>query len=325
MDPFPHNIKPMLATLVDQPFDRAGWTFEIKWDGYRAIAEINQKVKLYSRNLQPFNQKYQPVVKALQKIKHQVVLDGEIVVVDNQGRSHFQSLQNYAQTGDGQLNYFVFDLLYLNGYDLRSRPLLERKQLLQNLLSRYSLQSSLVQYSDHVIQKGKAFFRQAVKQGLEGIMAKDGQSFYEAGRRTLNWLKIKTHRRQEAVIAGFTQPRSSRKYFGALVLGVYDDHDQLIYVGHTGTGIDQKGLQYIYRRLQPLIQHRSPFAVTPKTNMPATWVKPKLVCEVEFTEWTEHGQMRHPSFQGLREDKKPQQVKREQEKAVSSVRLPTAP
>jgi bifunctional non-homologous end joining protein LigD len=312
----PLKLKPMLATLVDQPFDNPQWIYEIKWDGYRAIAEIDHgKIELYSRNLQSFNQKYPAVVAALRKFNYRAVLDGEVVVLDDSGKSNFQWLQNYNLEPHGQLRYYVFDLLYLNGKDLQPKPLKERKILLKKILPA----SPIIKYSDHIIGQGIKFFEQAIKQGLEGVIAKNGQSTYQIGRRSDQWLKIKTHKRQEAVIAGFTEPRSSRKYFGALVLGVYNDQGQLVYVGHTGTGINHQGLQYIYGQLRPLIQKQSPFATTPKTNMPATWVKPKLVCEVKFTEWTEHGQMRHPSFQGLREDKPPRQIKREKEKSITAI------
>jgi bifunctional non-homologous end joining protein LigD len=312
-DAMPHQIKPMLATLVAEPFDDKDWIFELKFDGYRAIAEVDTgNVQLYSRNLQPFSERYLEVVEALQAIKQTVVLDGEIVVVDDSGKTSFQALQNYRKTKQGQLRYYVFDLLYLDGRDLRNLPLLQRKQLLRGIIP----PRSIIQYSDHVTEEGQTFFAAAKKQGLEGIIAKNSQSVYRVGVRCEDWLKIKTHRRQEAVIAGFTEPRNSRKFFGSLVLGVYDEEKNLVYVGHTGTGFNHASLKDIYAKLMRLRQKQSPFARAPKTNMPVTWVKPELVCEVEFTEWTEDGLMRHPSFQGLRIDKPAQQVVREKEVAT---------
>jgi bifunctional non-homologous end joining protein LigD len=184
----PRKVKPMLATLVDKPFDRAGWLFEIKWDGYRAIAEVSQGgIRLYSRKQLSFNERYQPVVTALEQLGHEAVLDGEIVVLDGEGRPRFQLLQNYQKTREGQLVYYVFDLLYLDGRDLRSLPLSRRKKILQAILGT----SLHVRLSDHVEQKGKLFLQAAKKQGLEGIMAKDGASPYREGKRTHEWLKIK--------------------------------------------------------------------------------------------------------------------------------------
>ncbi len=303
----PHNIRPMLATLTNEPFDNPDWLYEIKWDGYRAVAEVEDgAVKLYSRTGQPFEHRYPAVVAALTKLQHNGVLDGEIVSLDNTGKSHFQYLQNYDRDKQGKLQYRVFDLLYLDGEDLRQLPLIERKKKLQNLLPG----KSIIQYSDHVTGKGLQFFEQATKQGLEGIMAKDGRSVYETGRRSESWLKIKTHQRQEAVICGFTAPQGSRKYFGSLILGVYE-HKKLRYVGHTGTGFNQQSLKYIYDHLVRLETDDSPFEKPPKTNAPVTWVKPKLLAEVEFSEWTADGQMRHPSFQGLREDKPAEAVTQE--------------
>jgi len=175
-----------------------------------------------------------------------------------------------------------------------------------------------VRLSDHVEKTGKAFFHAAEKSGLEGIMAKDLGSPYRSGVRTRDWLKIKAQRRQEAVICGFTEPRASRKHFGALILGVYRD-GQLSYAGHVGTGFDERNLGFIYEKLKPLITEQSPFEPEPKTNMPVRWVEPRLVCEVRFSEWTAEGRMRHPVFMGLREDKSPREVKREEESPAGAI------
>lgn len=302
-------IKPMLATLVDKPFDRQDWIFEIKWDGYRAIAQINEgKVLLYSRNQKSFNDDFPPIAKALIDLDvNSAILDGEVVILDHSGKPNFQSMQNYQRTKEGNIFYYVFDLLYLDKRDLRDLPLIERKQILKKLIPSDS--NSVIRFSDHVEERGIAFFKEAFKQKLEGIVGKNGQSSYQM-KRSKDWVKIKTHLRQEAVISGFTKPRGSRKKFGALLLGVYEKGD-LIYIGNVGTGFNEKLLTDIYDQLEPLLQTDSSFSIPPKANMPVTWVKPKLVCEVEFTEWTSEGHMRHPTFKGLRTDINAKEVKRE--------------
>ncbi len=305
--PMSQLIKPMLATLTDKPFDREGWLFEIKWDGFRAVADLkNSKVELYSRNLLSFNEKFAPIVKSLSKIRKNMLLDGEVVVLDSKGKSSFQLLQNYQLTGEGQLVYYIFDILFLNGKDLRKLPLLERKKLLKQNLPKLPN----VKYSDHVEQQGIKFFQLAKKQGLEGIIAKDAQSPYRSGQRSREWLKIKISQEQETVIGGFTEPRGSRKKLGALVLGVYEK-GKLVYIGHTGGGFNDKTLDLVYNKLIKLKTDKSPFAMTPKTNAPVTWVKPKLVAQVKFEEWTGDNHMRQPIFLGLRPDKGPKEVRRE--------------
>jgi bifunctional non-homologous end joining protein LigD len=305
--PMPHGIKPMLATLVKEPFDHPEWLFEVKWDGYRAIAEIqDSQVSLYTRNRISLNKKFLPITEALQKFGFEAVLDGEIVVVDDQGRSDFQMLQNYQKSGRGHLLYYVFDLLFFRGHDLLSLPLLRRKELLKKILPA----DKYLKFSDHVWKEGVLFFKVVKEKGLEGIIAKHSQSAYRMGKRSRKWLKIKTQLAQEGVIAGFTEPRGRRRYFGSLVLGLFEG-DDLVYIGHSGGGFGAKNLKNIYARLQPLIQQECPFKITPPTSVPVTWVKPELVCEVAFTGWTEDGLMRHPVFSRLREDKAAREVGRE--------------
>jgi bifunctional non-homologous end joining protein LigD len=307
--PMPRNIRPMLASPVEQPFDRPDWLFEVKWDGYRAIAEVEDGgVRLYSRNMLSFHRRYLPIVNSLERLKHDAVLDGEIVVVDDKGKPRFQLLQSYQKTGQGALVYQAFDLLYLDGHDLRNLPLLRRKELLAALLD--NMQN--VKLSEHVQEHGIALYKAVSEAGLEGIVAKDARSRYREGTRSQSWLKIKTHRRHDAVIGGFTEPKGGRLGLGSLVLGVYDGSD-LVYIGHTGTGFTDKSLAAMRSRLEGLIVTTCPFKQRPKTNGPVHWVEPRLVCEVSFGEWTDEGYLRHPVFQGLREDKDASTVRRDRQ------------
>jgi len=305
--PMPHGIKPMLATLIEKPFDNPDWIFEVKWDGYRAIAEIRDRaVSLYSRNGISFNKKFSPVADALRKFGFDAVLDGEIVVVDEQGHADFQMLQHYRDSGSGHLLYSVFDLLYFQGHDLTSLPLLRRKDLLKKILP----SSPKIRFSDHVGKEGVLFFNVVKDKGLEGIIAKHTQSVYETGRRSQQWMKIKTRLTQEGVIAGFTESEQGRRHFSALVLGVYKGNE-LVYIGHVGGGFSAKDLQDMREQLEPLVQKECPFTKEPETNARVTWVKPELVCEVALSGWTEDAVMRQPVFLRLREDKDAREVVRE--------------
>ncbi len=315
VQPVKKVYKPMLTTLVNEPFDDAGWLFETKWDGYRAIASVeNHQVTLYSRNEKSFNNDYPAVVAAVEKISHNVVLDGEIIVLDNKGRSHFQTLQNFRTTGKGKLTYAVFDLLHLDGNELQHLSLLERKSLLKDVVA--ELNDKTVRFSPHVLKNGKSFFEKARQKGWEGIIAKKADSVYEEGRRGMEWLKIKIVNEQEALICGYTAPRGSRKQIGALVLGMYENK-QLKYIGHCGGGLNEATIGVLYNRLQPLISNASPFSEKVGTNMPVTWVKPRLVCQVKFQEWTGDGHLRQPIFLGLREDKSPKDVHPETAKKIT--------
>jgi bifunctional non-homologous end joining protein LigD len=297
-------IAPMLAKETDKPFNDKEWIYEMKWDGYRAIAEVNEnEVNLYSRNGNTFNYSYPIIVDELKKLKIHAVLDGEIIVVDENGKSSFQSLQYYQNDGTVPLEFRVFDLLSLKGQDTCSLALTDRKKLLKMLLPK----NPVIKYSDHIEEKGTEFFKMAVENDLEGIMAKEANSIYNPGARTNLWLKIKNHKTLEAVIAGFTEPGGGRKHFGALVLGIWDGK-QLKYIGHTGSGFDSKGLDRLIKLMKPLIQKKSPFDSVVKTNMPVTWVQPQLVCEIKYTEWTRDGHLRHPIFLRLREDKKAKDI-----------------
>jgi bifunctional non-homologous end joining protein LigD len=301
-------IQPMLARVGTGPFDDPDWLFEVKWDGYRAIAEVQKgKVSLYSRNGIVFHTRYPEITEALSKLKHDMVIDGEIVALDAEGRPRFQLLQDLSAERSA-LVYQVFDLLRLNGKDVTGLPLIERKELLRKALGRSG--AGVVLYSDHVLERGKAFFKLTGERGMEGVIAKRADSTYQRGQRTGDWLKVKHSAGQEVVIGGYTAPRRSRQHFGALLLGVYQGKD-LVYIGHTGTGFDHAALASLKKRMGPLERKTSPFSTPVKANSPAVWLKPELVGEVQFTEWTAGGQMRHPVFKGLREDKPATAVRRE--------------
>jgi bifunctional non-homologous end joining protein LigD len=305
----PKRLQPMLATLTDAPFDDNGWVFEDKYDGFRMVAKIQGgDVTLYSRNGKIISHSYIEVAKALEGVKDDAVIDGELVALDKEGVSHFQLLQN-ALRGEARLRYCAFDLMFHEGEDLRGLPLLDRKKRLRSILPRHRL----LALSAHRKTFGTKYFREAESKGLEGIMAKRADSKYLSGARTDNWLKIKTSKRQEVVIAGFTAPRRSRPYFGALVLAVRD-MDGWRYIGHVGTGFSHKTLQELHGKLMPLKSAKSPFPAKVKDEAVTTWVKPSLVAEVKFTEWTKAGEMRHPVYLGLRADKQVKDVVRERER-----------
>src|SRR5256714_78436 len=303
-------IHPMLATVVDEPFSDPEWIFETKWDGFRAGCFIDKgSMRLVSRNQIEMTPQYPELAKLpMQFAAKQAIIDGEIVALDERGMPRFQLLQNklrlrsgsYAAGGKAQIVYFVFDLLYLDGYDLTACPLVERKALLEQIIK----PEAFVKYSDHIEAEGEEFFRHIEKFRLEGMMAKRAASPYIQNKRSSDWLKVKTVLRSEVVIGGYTQPRGARSYFGSLVVGLYRG-DDLIYVAHTGGGFNEKTLAKLYQLMQPLKTNECPFKVKPKTNEPMQWVKPTLVAELKFSEWTADGKMRQPIFLGLREDKKP--------------------
>ncbi|HZK07691.1 MAG TPA: DNA ligase D [Bacteroidales bacterium] len=296
---------PMLATLADAPFDDPDWIFEIKWDGYRIIASRKgEDRKMLSRNGNAYDEKFGVIHDELQKIDHDFVMDGEVVVLDNEGKSDFQTLQHSDDKAMGRLYYYVFDLLWLDGYSLLEVPLLQRKKLLQQMLSD-NLQR--IRYCDHFPERGKLFFDQMKQLQLEGMIAKRANSKYYPGKRSDVWLKVKTAKHQEALIIGYTAPKGSRTAFGALLLAI-NDKGKLRYAGKVGTGFDDATLQDIYEKLQPLKTKEPPVSV-PSKEKAAHWVKPEFVAEVQFTGWTRDGAMRHPTFRGLRPDKKDRNVK----------------
>lgn len=301
---FPSDWKPQLATLADEPFDSEDWLFETKYDGYRALAFIRDgKVKLISRNALLFNSKYPKLVEVLGGVAQNVVFDGEIVVEDTEGKSRFQWLQHYdVNPTRGTLKFYIFDLLYFNGFDLRLLELIQRKRLLKAIFPKLKN----IVYSEHVIGKGIDAFRKAEKAGGEGIIAKQVVSKYHTNKRTKDWLKIKTEMQQEVVIGGYTDPQGSRKGLGALLVGYYRDAD-FIYAGKVGSGYSESILADLEKKLSKL-NRATPAFINPPKMKGAHWVKPELLAQVKFAEWTETGSMRHPVFLGLREDKPAKKV-----------------
>lgn len=298
----------MLATLSDAPFDDKRWIFEDKFDGFRLVATIeNGKVTLYSRNGKIISHNYIEVAKALESIKHDAVIDGELIAIGSNGFSDFQLLQN-ARRHETKLQYCVFDLMFQDGEDLRGLSLLERKKRLKAIVPKHQL----IAFSRHRATFGTKFFMEADRSGLEGIMAKRADSPYLSGARTDNWLKIKTSKRQEVVIAGFTAPRRTRPCFGALALALREGKEWR-FIGHVGTGFNQETLKELHAKLIKLKMAKSPFPKKVRGEAVTTWVKPTLVVEVKFTEWTNSGEMRHPVYLGLRADKRAEDVVRERE------------
>lgn len=301
----------MLATLVDEPFSNSDWVFETKWDGFRAVCFIrNGKAQFLSRNQLDMTHQYPELAGIGKQVNAtDAILDGEIVALDSNGMPRFQLLQPRvgrkkradveALLGKAKIVYFVFDLLYRDGYDLMACPLLERKAELERILR----PASFVKLSEHIEGDGERFFKEIEKFHLEGMLAKLANGPY-VQRRSADWLKVKTILRSEVVIAGYTQPRGGRSHFGALVVGLYRDK-QLHYVAHVGGGFSDRRLAEMYKLMQPLKQEKSSFVSVPKTNEPVQWLKPKLIAEVKFSEWTADDHLRHPVFVGLREDKRP--------------------
>jgi bifunctional non-homologous end joining protein LigD len=324
--PMPTAIHPMLAESVDKPFDGDDWLFEIKWDGYRAIAFLeDEKARLVSRNQNDLTPRYPELKDMGQFIKaKQAILDGEVVALDDEGRASFTLMQQRTgfraggrratANADVPVLYYAFDLLYLDGYDWRRVPLEERKAKLASVLTT----GNAVRYSDHYEAQGKALFEIARKKGLEGILAKKRDSFYEE-RRSREWLKIKIRQRLEAVVGGYTEPEGSRAHFGSLVLGLYDKKECLIHVGQVGSGFDQKLLDEIWSMLKKLETKKNPFYGDVEALRRVSWVKPELVAEIEYAEWTGGAsagsgpKLRTPVFLGLREDIDPKECVLENE------------
>jgi bifunctional non-homologous end joining protein LigD len=311
----PKDVKPMKATLVDEAFDDPAWLYEVKWDGYRAVASVNEgEAQLMSRNNLLFD-KYYPIVKVLKSWDFNAVLDGEILVLNEEGISDFGALQNWRSEADGTLVYYVFDILWYEGKNLMQLPLIERQAILKQVLP---VEDDHIRQSKVFQANGKEFFEAAEKIGLEGIIAKKADSVYTSDLRSREWLKIKVHRRQEVVIAGFTRNAGTSKLFSALILGVYDQ-GALRYVGKVGTGFPDKVQKEMMEQFKPLITDKIPFSEEPDVDKPSrfrpkkvgakpTWLKPELVCEVNYAEVTSDKLFRQASFKGMRIDKKAEDV-----------------
>jgi bifunctional non-homologous end joining protein LigD len=315
--PFPLAVSPMLATLIPEPFNDPHWIFEPKLDGYRILTFIqNGKVRLISRNGLEVTSRYPFLIPDLvAQPAADLILDGEMVALDETGRSCFQCLQNHLKQivqkkgastfTAAAIVYYIFDVLYFNGYDLRSVPLIERKKVLSSILHP-SVHLKPVEYFE---TDGESLFEASVSYGMEGIIAKRKDSLYETGQRSQKWLKIKTTQSEEFVIGGYTQGTGNReKTFGALLLGNFNDKGELIFAGHVGTGFDDELLAEMRTRLDALKLKTSPFKDKLPLNAPTTWIKPVLVAEIKFAEKTIEGYLRQPVFLRLREDKNPSEA-----------------
>ena len=295
----PSDLKPMLAILVNEPFTDKGWQFELKLDGYRALAYLkNGTVDLRSRNNNSFNRKFEPVHEALLQWKINAIVDGEIVVINEEGLPDFNGIQQWEKKKQGQLVYYVFDLLWLDGLNIMQEPLHIRQQILKQLIP----DDGCIRFSDHIDEVGKDFFELTKKNNLEGIIAKKKNAPYVPDSRSNTWLKIKAEQRHEAIICGYTIKQNTDRLFSSLILGVYDNK-RLKFIGQAGTGFSVSTQQELLKKMKPHQTKTCPFDKEPLLTDTAIWLKPFLVCEVKYTELTKEGVMRHASFQGLRADK----------------------
>ncbi len=311
----PKGVRPMLATLVDEPFSDEEWLFELKLDGYRALAYLEKgRADIRSRNNHSFTKKFAPVHQALAHWKINAVVDGEIVVLNEEGVPDFSGIQQWEKTRQGQLVYYVFDLLWLDGLDITQEPLYLRREALKQIIPEHSL----IRFSDHIDAVGKDFFALARRNHLEGIVAKKKDAPYLPNIRSQTWLKIKAEQRQEAIICGYTKKRDTDQLFSSLLLGSYDE-GALTYLGQTGTGFSASSQQEVLKKMKPHITRHCPFAAEPDLTETPVWLKPFLVCEVKYTELTKEGVMRHASFQGMREDKVAFELNEEQPQKVEQI------
>lgn len=312
----PVGLRPMLATLVDEPFTDSGWQFELKLDGYRTLAYLNNgQVDLRSRKNNSFNKQFDTVQKALMEWNIDAVIDGEVVVLNEEGRPDFNKIQLWDTQREGHLVYYVFDLLWIDGLNIVNEPLHLRREILRQLMP----ESGIIRYSDHIDDIGTEFFEIAKKNNLEGIIAKKKDSVYIPDSRAKTWLKIKIEERHEAVICGYTRKRDTDRLFSSLLLGIYEE-GQLKFIGQTGTGFTELMQEELMQKMKPLVTRKLPFETKPViTGSDVVWLKPFLVCEVKYTELTNEGLMRHASFQGLREDKAAFELNSEEEQDADEI------
>jgi bifunctional non-homologous end joining protein LigD len=304
--------QPQLALLVKEAPKGDGWLHEAKYDGYRIGARVvGKSVELVSRRDQDWTAAFPGVADAVRELELESALfDGEVAILASDGKTSFQLLQNAFENGVARnAVYFVFDLLALGGEDISKLPLETRKARLAEVVG--SRQDGVIRYASHIVGDGPAVHRQACAMGLEGIVSKRRDATYKWAKRDPSWQKVKCVLRQEFVIGGFTEPEGSREGIGALLIGYYDDEGALVYCGKVGTGFTHAFAREIRKRLDAIATSKVPFAETPPEAARARWVRPELVGEVQFTEWTNDGTLRHPSFQGMRADKKPRDVRRE--------------
>ena len=296
----PVNLRPMLTTLVDEPFTDNEWQFELKLDGYRTLAYLKSgQVDLRSRKNNAFNKQFDNVQKALMEWNIDAVIDGEVVVLNDEGVPDFNKIQLWDTQRQGHLVYYVFDLLWIDGLNIMNEPLYLRREILKQLMP----ESGTIRYSDHIDDIGNDFFEIAKKNNLEGIIAKKKDSVYIPDSRAKTWLKIKVEERHEAVICGYTRKRDTDRLFSSLILGIYEE-GKLKFIGQTGTGFTELLQDQLMEKMKPLITKKLPFDKKPAiTGSDVVWLKPFLVCEVKYSELTNEGLMRHASFQGIREDK----------------------
>jgi bifunctional non-homologous end joining protein LigD len=308
----PFAFFPQLAVLVDEPPKGDGWTYEVKFDGYRLLARIDgDDVRLFTRNGNDWTSRLKGLRDEVRSLGiASAWLDGEIVVMNPRGNPDFQSLQRaFDSSKTADIVYFVFDAPHFGGYDLTRVPLIQRRQLLQKVFGKTG--SARVRYSEHFDAPVEQLLEGACKQGLEGLIGKRADAPY-ASTRSNSWIKLKCNRRQEFVVAGYTDPKGSWAGFGSLLLGVHDDAGRLVYAGNVGTGFDDALLRSLMAKLKALATDKDPFHQRPR-NVKGHWVRPKLIAEVTFTEWTSDGRIRHPVFHGLRADKDPEAITREPE------------
>ena len=338
---FPNKVKPMLSTLVDKPFDNEDWVFEVKWDGVRSILFLHKSkriLELQSRNGKSITHRYPELVKALSfstpssssviKCKESTVLDGEIVVLDKKnGIPSFQSHQRRMNVDfikeienlskEIPATYYFFDILYLDGINLQGLPFLERRKILSHVIDK---ENARIKISHFIEEKGQKVFDTTKSMGLEGLVAKHKSSKYVQGIRSRDWLKIKHIKTQDCVVIGYTRGEGNREnYFGSLLLAVYDNNSKFRFVGHTGSGFDFIQLDKIYKKLLAMRIDKCPIDYVPYTNRDPTWIRPELVAEIKFSDWTSEKIMRAPIFLRFREDKSPRDCFVEGEKPTEKV------